>query len=393
MHTHMHMHTRSSSPPPLPKAYRDREVAKLRKEKRVFQSHREAMRQLPNKRDRETIAALEEEVHRLTEQLQTQERRAIASRRRQDERIRALQAENEQLQEELLFMERERVHAGRSGADHKHTAAAKRMSAQTAKRTKQNGAATTHRSSCHDSDDDGDDGDGDGGDDNNSKHNDDVGNDSEATVENGDSASHASPGHQKTRKEQDRGVDDVGGGVVGGGEHGHANGVPVVRSESAPAAGAHEASQARRGDVRASSSPDAASTSGKRRYKRFVCLAVCLAGLFGGLFGWLAASVRARLSFCLAPWLTPGSIPTSHPEGGASASQMTVTLPVFASSGKTVRQLQDGSTETTFKNGTVKVWLPQLFAALCTCQLCMLARGKPAVIEMASCQLLCSHVW
>lgn len=64
---------------------------------------------MPNKKDRETIAQLEAEVHRLNEQRESHERRSTLTKQRLEQRLQMLRDENEQLKEEILFMEKERV--------------------------------------------------------------------------------------------------------------------------------------------------------------------------------------------------------------------------------------------------------------------------------------------
>ncbi|XP_071849240.1 uncharacterized protein [Apostichopus japonicus] len=81
--------------------YRNKEMKKLKKEKKIFEKHQKATRSLPDKKDREEIDQLKNQLSEVQEELSRRESRWTANSKRLKDRVEALSNENESLKEEI----------------------------------------------------------------------------------------------------------------------------------------------------------------------------------------------------------------------------------------------------------------------------------------------------
>ncbi|XP_065831211.1 centromere protein J-like isoform X2 [Oscarella lobularis] len=88
---------------------KESEMQKLRKERRVFEQHRVALQNKPDKQEREEIAALRKENDDLRRELERREKRWNAASERFKARISVLEKENGELKDEVRQMEEQRL--------------------------------------------------------------------------------------------------------------------------------------------------------------------------------------------------------------------------------------------------------------------------------------------
>ncbi|XP_072164181.1 centrosomal P4.1-associated protein-like [Diadema setosum] len=93
--------------------FKEEETKKLKREKKLFEKHQKTMRSIPDKRDREEIELLKNQLSDLQVELKQRESRWNASTRRLRDRIEALETENGELREEVKLMEQRRLLAWR----------------------------------------------------------------------------------------------------------------------------------------------------------------------------------------------------------------------------------------------------------------------------------------
>ncbi|XP_033628250.1 centromere protein J-like isoform X1 [Asterias rubens] len=91
--------------------YKDEEMKKLRKEKRTFEKYQKAARALPDKKDREEIEMLKNQLSDLQEEMSRRETRWTASSTRLRDRIDILENESTELREEVKVLEKQRLEA------------------------------------------------------------------------------------------------------------------------------------------------------------------------------------------------------------------------------------------------------------------------------------------
>ncbi|XP_068000592.1 centromere protein J [Melanerpes formicivorus] len=89
--------------------YKRREVKKLQKERKVFEKYTTEARAIPDKKERDEIQALKQQVAELQEELKRKEAKWSATHRRLKDQIEALIDENMELKEEVKIMERYRL--------------------------------------------------------------------------------------------------------------------------------------------------------------------------------------------------------------------------------------------------------------------------------------------
>ncbi|XP_054830044.1 centromere protein J [Eublepharis macularius] len=87
------------------------ETRKLQKERKVFEKYALAARAIPDKKEREEIQALKQQVATLQEDLKRRETKWSTTHMRLRDQIEALTGENRQLREEIKIMERFRLEA------------------------------------------------------------------------------------------------------------------------------------------------------------------------------------------------------------------------------------------------------------------------------------------
>ncbi|XP_054243115.1 centromere protein J [Indicator indicator] len=89
--------------------YKRKEMKKLQKERKVFEKYTTEARAIPDKKERDEIQALKQQIAELQEDLKRKEAKWSATRRRLKDQIEALIDENMELKEEVKIMERFRL--------------------------------------------------------------------------------------------------------------------------------------------------------------------------------------------------------------------------------------------------------------------------------------------
>ncbi|KAM3836613.1 centrosomal P4.1-associated protein isoform 2-T3 [Vipera latastei] len=87
------------------------EARKLQKERKVFEKYAQAARAIPDKKERDEIQALKQQIATLQEEVKKRETKWSATHTRLRDQIEALTKENTQLREEIKIMERFRLEA------------------------------------------------------------------------------------------------------------------------------------------------------------------------------------------------------------------------------------------------------------------------------------------
>ncbi|XP_040440006.1 centromere protein J isoform X4 [Falco naumanni] len=91
--------------------YKKKEIKKLQKERKVFEKYTTEARAIPDKKERDEIQALKQQIAELQEDLKQKEVKWSTTHRRLKDRIEALVNENMDLKEEIKIMERFRLEA------------------------------------------------------------------------------------------------------------------------------------------------------------------------------------------------------------------------------------------------------------------------------------------
>ncbi|KAM6416643.1 centrosomal P4.1-associated protein [Pluvialis apricaria] len=91
--------------------YKKKEMKKLQKERKVFEKYTTEARAIPDKKERDEIQALKQQIAELQEDLKRKEAKWSTTHRRLKDQIEALVNENMELKEEVRIMERFRVEA------------------------------------------------------------------------------------------------------------------------------------------------------------------------------------------------------------------------------------------------------------------------------------------
>ncbi|XP_061876397.1 centromere protein J isoform X2 [Colius striatus] len=91
--------------------YKKKEMKKLQKERKVFEKYTTEARAIPDKKERDEIQALKQQVAELQEDLKRKEAKWSTTHRRLKDHIEALVNENLELKEEVKIMERFRLEA------------------------------------------------------------------------------------------------------------------------------------------------------------------------------------------------------------------------------------------------------------------------------------------
>ncbi|XP_063195267.1 centromere protein J [Chroicocephalus ridibundus] len=91
--------------------YKKREIKKLQKERKVFEKYTTEVRAIPDKKERDEIQALKQQIAELQEDLKRKEAKWSTTHRRLKDQIEALVNENMELKEEVKIMERFRLEA------------------------------------------------------------------------------------------------------------------------------------------------------------------------------------------------------------------------------------------------------------------------------------------
>ncbi|XP_035182604.1 centromere protein J isoform X2 [Oxyura jamaicensis] len=91
--------------------YRKKEMKKLQKERKVFEKYTTEARAIPDKKERDEIQALKQQITELQEDLKRKEAKWSTNHRRLKDQIEALVNENMELKEEVKIMERFRLEA------------------------------------------------------------------------------------------------------------------------------------------------------------------------------------------------------------------------------------------------------------------------------------------
>ncbi|XP_013399795.1 centromere protein J-like isoform X2 [Lingula anatina] len=89
--------------------FKKQEMKKLKHEKKVFEQYQKTARALPDKKEREEIEMLKNQLSELQEELKRKESRWTASTTRLRDRIQAVEVENFELKEEVKILERRRL--------------------------------------------------------------------------------------------------------------------------------------------------------------------------------------------------------------------------------------------------------------------------------------------
>lgn len=89
--------------------FKEEEMKKFKQEKRLFEQHRQQLREHPDKREREEIELLKKQVLTLQDDLKQRETRWSATINRLKERIETLEYENAELKQEKDIIERKRL--------------------------------------------------------------------------------------------------------------------------------------------------------------------------------------------------------------------------------------------------------------------------------------------
>ncbi|XP_014117697.1 PREDICTED: centromere protein J isoform X2 [Pseudopodoces humilis] len=91
--------------------YKKKEIKKLQKERKVFEKYTTEARALPDKKERDEIQALKQQIAELQEDLKRKEAKWSTTHRRLKDQIEALVNENFELKEEIKIMEKFRLEA------------------------------------------------------------------------------------------------------------------------------------------------------------------------------------------------------------------------------------------------------------------------------------------
>ncbi|KGL97786.1 Centromere protein J, partial [Charadrius vociferus] len=91
--------------------YKKKEMKKLQKERKVFEKYTTEARAIPDKKERDEIQALKQQIAELQEDLKRKEAKWSTTHRRLKDQIEALVNENMELKEEVKIMERFRLEA------------------------------------------------------------------------------------------------------------------------------------------------------------------------------------------------------------------------------------------------------------------------------------------
>ncbi|KFP69420.1 Centromere protein J, partial [Acanthisitta chloris] len=91
--------------------YKKKEMKKLQKERKVFEKYTAEARAIPDKKERDEIQALKQQIAELQEDLKRKEAKWSTTHRRLKDQIEALVNENLELKEEVKIMEKFRVEA------------------------------------------------------------------------------------------------------------------------------------------------------------------------------------------------------------------------------------------------------------------------------------------
>ncbi|XP_009701196.1 PREDICTED: centromere protein J [Cariama cristata] len=91
--------------------YKKKEIKKLQKERKVFEKYTTEVRAIPDKKERDEIQALKQQIAQLQDNLKRKEAKWSTTHRRLKDQIEALENENMELKEEVKIMERFRLEA------------------------------------------------------------------------------------------------------------------------------------------------------------------------------------------------------------------------------------------------------------------------------------------
>ncbi|XP_056348686.1 centromere protein J isoform X2 [Oenanthe melanoleuca] len=91
--------------------YKKKEIKKLQKERKVFEKYTTEARAIPDKKERDEIQALKQQIAELQEDLKRKEAKWSTTHRRLKDQIEALVNENFELKEEIKIMEKFRLEA------------------------------------------------------------------------------------------------------------------------------------------------------------------------------------------------------------------------------------------------------------------------------------------
>ncbi|XP_075274749.1 centrosomal P4.1-associated protein isoform X4 [Opisthocomus hoazin] len=91
--------------------YKKKEIKKLQKERKVFEKYTTEARAIPDKKERDEIQSLKQQIVELQEDLKRKEAKWSTTHRRLKDQIEALVNENTELKEEVKIMERFRLEA------------------------------------------------------------------------------------------------------------------------------------------------------------------------------------------------------------------------------------------------------------------------------------------
>ncbi|XP_071410612.1 centrosomal P4.1-associated protein isoform X2 [Pithys albifrons albifrons] len=116
--------------------YKKKEIKKLQKERKVFEKYTTEARAIPDKKERDEIQALKQQIAELQEDLKRKEAKWSTTHRRLKDQIEALVNENLELKEEIKIMEKFRLEAW------------KKVEAAGSKRKIENTAMTPKRAEC-----------------------------------------------------------------------------------------------------------------------------------------------------------------------------------------------------------------------------------------------------
>ncbi|XP_063448063.1 centromere protein J-like [Mytilus trossulus] len=89
--------------------YKTEEMKKLKHEKKMFEKYQKAARDIPNKKEREEIEMLKNQMTDLQEEMKRKETRWTSSNSRLRSKIEQLEQENTELKEEIKLMEKRRL--------------------------------------------------------------------------------------------------------------------------------------------------------------------------------------------------------------------------------------------------------------------------------------------
>eukprot|EP00794_Sanderia_malayensis_P014387 gene14387-15884_t len=89
--------------------FKDEEARKIKRERKLFEKYQKEARTIPNKKDRDEIEALKQQLEELQDEVKRRETRWNGSAARFRKRIEDLENENHQLKENLKIVEKERL--------------------------------------------------------------------------------------------------------------------------------------------------------------------------------------------------------------------------------------------------------------------------------------------